>query len=117
MKLRFSFANIAIFSHFDKELSISPYNLELILGQLADMNLIELNEYIGGCLVGVTADTHDFIRRGGFTVQEAILKNSIEKLDLEIRLLSKELEPKYLDKLEKISSLGANIMGALKFFS
>lgn len=100
-----------------QKISVSPVILSLIIEQFADMNLIKPNEYIGGCLVLITAKSHDFISHGGFVAQEELLRNNIEKLDLEIKMLSKELEPKYLDRLEKIMSLGNNIVGALKLFS
>lgn len=100
-----------------QELSVSSDMLGLIIEQFANMNLIKTQEYIGGCLVWITVDAHDFIRHGGFVAQEEILKSNIEKLGLELDLLAKELEPKHLDRLEKISSLAANIVGVLKLFS
>ncbi|MDN0023366.1 hypothetical protein QVN81_10080 [Prevotella lascolaii] len=100
-----------------QELSISPDMLGLIIEQFADMNLIKVTEYIGGSLVYITANAHDFICHGGFVVQEEILKSNIEKLGLELDLLARELEPKHLDRLEKISSLATNIVGVLKLFS
>lgn len=100
-----------------QELTISSDMLGLIIEQFADMNLIKTTDYIGGSLVWITANAHDFISHGGFMAQEEILKSNIEKLGLEIDLLAKELEPKHLDRLEKISSLGANIVSVLKLFS
>lgn len=105
------------YDEFAQKLFVSPVILSLIIEQFTDMNLIKPNEYIGGCLVWITAKAHDFISHGGFVAQEELLRNNIEKLELEIKMLSKELEPKYLDRLEKIMSLGNNIVGALKLFS
>lgn len=105
------------YDEFAQKLSVSPDILGLIIEQFADMNLIKANEYTGGCLVWITAKAHDFIGHGGFVAQEELLRNNIEKLELEIRMLSKELEPKYLDRFEKIMSLGNSIVGALKLFS
>ena len=111
MPIEIDYENLA------QELTISSDMLGLIIEQFADMNLIKATDYIGGSLVWITANAHDFICHGGFMAQEEILKSNIEKLGLEIDLLAKELEPKYLDKLEKISSLGANIVSVLKLFS
>ena len=47
----------------------------------------------GGWLIKVTPEAHEFWQRGGFFVQEEILKNNIEKLALEIDMLSKQLSP------------------------
>ena len=64
----------------------------------------------------VTPEAHELWQRGGFFVQEEILKNNINKLALEIDLLSKQLSPDLIDKAQKISSIGKNILSALNLF-
>ena len=50
-------------------------------------------------------------------MQEEILKGNIEKLGLEIDLLSKELSPDLLDKAQKLASFGNNILSVLKLIN
>ncbi|MFA6201417.1 MAG: hypothetical protein WC679_13530 [Bacteroidales bacterium] len=105
------------YSEYAPKYSISENNLNMILRQFDSKSLVKITSYKGGCIVRVTANAHDYILHGGFVAQEEILKANIEKLGLELELLSKELEPKLLDKAEKIASLAHNILTALRLFS
>ena len=46
-------------------------------------------------------------------LKDKILKGNIEKLGLEIDLLSTQLSPDLLDKAHKLTSIGGNIISAL----
>lgn len=61
-----------------------------------------------------TVEAHDLIRLGGFVAQEDLLKSNIQKLGLEIDLLSKELaSSNLLEKAQTIASLGKSILSFL----
>lgn len=55
----------------------------------------------------------DLINRGGFVAIEKLLQDNIKKLDSEIKLLSKDLEPKSLEKANFILSLGQTILSSI----
>lgn len=89
-----------------------------IYDQFEEMRLIKQRKCLGGTIImDVTAKAHDLYTHGGFVVQEEILKANIEKLSQELEVLSKQLEPKLLEKANLISTIGSNILGALAFFS
>ena len=50
-------------------------------------------------------DANDYAQKGGFVVQEEIFSANLEKLQLEIENLKKQLGPNKLDTLSKISSI------------
>ncbi|MEE0848235.1 MAG: hypothetical protein U0M63_01025 [Alistipes onderdonkii] len=58
-------------------------------------------------------EAYDFANRGGFLVQEELLKANIQKLGLEIDVLAKELSPKGLETAEKIATIGSSILSAI----
>lgn len=53
----------------------------------------------------------DFRNNGGFTVQEQLLKLTLEKLSLEVE----ELRNEYPDRTEKFTTIAANIATCLSF--
>lgn len=55
----------------------------------------------------------DLFNRGGFVTIEKLLQDNIKKLDSEIKLLSKDLEPKSLEKANFILSLGQTILSSI----
>lgn len=65
--------------------------------------------------ITLTVNAYDLVRLGGFIVEEEILKANIEKLGLEIDLLSKRLSPDLLDSVQKLSSISHSILSALSF--
>ena len=95
------FTYVSILEHFERKGFIIPDTITID----------------GGWLIKVTPEAHEFWQRGGFLVQEEILKGNIEKLGLEIDLLSKELSPDLLDKAKKLSSIGNNILSVLKMIN
>ena len=88
---------------------------DAILRQFEKLNLLKAQRYIGGTAhITLNAEAHDFFNRGGFAVQEEILKANLNKLGLE--LLSKELGPKYLEKASTLTSLISSATSIIKFF-
>ena len=72
---------------------------------------------VGGTAhIALNAEAHDFFNRGGFAVQEEILKANLNKLGLELEALSKELGPKYLEKASTLTSLISSATSIIKFF-
>ncbi len=63
--------------------------------------------------ISLKVEATDFLNRGGFVVQEQMLKDNIIKLEKEINLLAKQLSPQYLEKANFIVSLGSAIIGAI----
>jgi hypothetical protein len=58
-------------------------------------------------------ESHDFLQKGGFAIQDEIFKANIEKLGFEIDNLRKQLSPDKLDTLNKISSIASALFGGL----
>lgn len=100
-----------------KEQDTTPDIIESILDQFEEVGLISQCKLIGyKTNITVKAKLHDVFRNGGFTAQEEILKENINKLGLEIELLSKQLSPDLLDEANKIAGIGSAIMSALPLF-
>lgn len=57
-------------------------------------------------------EAHDLFLHGGFFAQEELLKKNIEKLLLEIE----SLKPSLPDRVERITSIAANIATAISLF-
>ena len=94
---------------------ISSNQFEMVIKQFIEMGLFENK---GGCIGGnillsPTMKAYDFLSHGGFYAQEEILKANINKLGLELELLSKELEPNFIEKANNISSIVNNIISFL----
>ena len=58
----------------------------------------------------------DLHRHGGFTVEEELLKGNIEKLGLELDVLSKQLSPNYTEKATQIAQIASMVMQGLTLF-
>jgi len=102
----------------EKNFGIDHITYEAILDQFERLGFIKQTKFLGGGIrLEVSIDAHDFVRRGGFFVQEEVLKGNIEKLGWEIDLLCKQLSPDLLDRAQKIMSIGSNILSALKLFN
>jgi hypothetical protein len=63
-----------------------------------------------------TVSAHDLYQTGGFTFRQAVMKQQIEKLLLEIDVLKKELGPDRLETLNKLSSIGQAIVAAFSLW-
>ena len=99
------------------KLNIDMETYIAILDYFARLNLIKLCKCMGGeMLITLTVEAFDFVNYGGFHAQEELLKQNIEKLNLEIQSLSKELDPSFKDRLKGITELGCNILSALTLF-
>lgn len=88
-----------------------------IAGMLAQFNrmglISDFSRNSSTYSISICMEASDFISRGGFEMQEEILKSNIEKLNNEIKLLSKELEPKMLEKAHLIASIGTSILNCV----
>lgn len=99
------------------EYGIDSSVLEAILDQFESLGLLKQTKCLGGRInVHMSANAHDLYNHGGFYAQEELLKANIEKLNRELLLLSKELEPKLLDKANMIANIGSAIISSLGFF-
>lgn len=63
-----------------------------------------------------TANLFDFFNHGGFTAQEELLRANLEKLNLELLKLSKDLEPSVLEKANTITAIAGSVATALGLF-
>jgi hypothetical protein len=99
-------------THYASELECSPDELRMVIRDFEARHLISTTRVKGDCVI-VTAEVnaHDFVRRGGFAVQEELLQKNIEKLLLEIE----SLKPSMPDRVEKITSIIGGISTALGF--
>lgn len=107
------------FKEYDEELGMSDDTAIMILRHFLEIGLLSKATFFSnpsGALLTVNVKAHDFWAHGGFTAQEEILKANIEKLDLQLQYLAKQLGPDYLDTASKISSIGSAILSALPLF-
>lgn len=97
---------------------ISNDELRLILEQFVDNGLLKtLKLRTAGVYVAFpTADLFDFFNHGGFVAQEELLRANLEKLNLELLKLSKDIEPSKLETINTITSIAGNIATALELF-
>lgn len=77
----------------------------ILLDSFEDQKLIRQQKAIGGILITQTPQLIDFVQHGGFSAQEETYQMKLQQLALEIEVLSKELKPKQLDRLQKITSI------------
>lgn len=91
--------------------------LEAILDYFESLGLLVQTKFLGGRIdVRMSVNAHDLYHHGGFYAQEELLKANIEKLNRELLFLSKELEPKFLEKANMIAGIGSAIVSSLGFF-
>lgn len=96
---------------------ISPDYVELILNEFVRLGLIKAKFFIGNsALIHVQAMAMDLFNHGGFTAEEDLLKNNIEKLRLELDVLSKQLEPKFIEKASHLAQIASAVMQGLTLF-
>ena len=93
-----------------------PFQVGLILEEFEKIELLTIESTNDGMTVTISAKAYDMHTHGGFTAQEELLKANINKLGYELDVLSKELEPKHLEKAEKISSIAMAVLSALTLF-
>jgi hypothetical protein len=95
--------------------SITDFKLRLFYKQLAKMGLLEYSEIGCGCVIlDPNLSLFDFAEKGGFAIQDEILRKNIEKLSLEIE----KLKPEFADKVDifaNLSSIANTLIGALQF--
>lgn len=107
------------FDNCEDELGMSAETAVMILRHFLEIGLLsQATFFIGnkGAVVTVNVKAHDFWAHGGFTAQEEILKANIEKLDMQLQYLAKQLGPDHLDTAAKLSSIGSAILSALPLF-
>ena len=88
----------------------------MILEHFDRRGLILYQGYIGGCCINLKAEIFDFFNHGGFTAQEELLRANLEKLNLELLKLSKDLEPSVLEKANTITAIAGSVVTALGLF-
>ena len=86
------------------EMDFNTFNAVMVqfqrFGFIEDLNLRQ--SYMSFILL---TDANDYAQKGGFVVQEEIFKINLQKLELEIDNLKKQLGPDKLDTLSKVSSI------------
>lgn len=97
---------------------IQGWEFMAIVKQLEQKQLLSSVTYLSDSTMFVepTADLFDLYNRGGFVVQEEILKANIEKLGYELDSLKDQLSPSLVDKVEKITKIASAITGVLSLF-
>ena len=86
-----------------------------VLRHFQDMGLVSKLNYRFGAdsfFLIVHTKASDLFRRGGFAMKEYLLEQEVEKLLLEIE----RLKPALGDKIERITTIAANIATLLKPF-
>jgi hypothetical protein len=104
--------DIDLFTYASKH-TCCDETMEALLDYFQDLGFIETLKCAGGQVtIFVKVYAHDFVGRGGFTIQEELLKKNIEKLLLEIE----SLKPSMNERIERITAIASNIATALGFF-
>lgn len=107
------------FDYTDSETTFgfNPMYMKIILDDFQDCGLIKSTYYgSAGARIHIKAKAMDLFNHGGFTAEEEILKANINKLGFELEVLSKQLEPKYLEIATNLSQIGSAIMQGLTLF-
>lgn len=100
-----------------KELEISFDEFNAIMNQFQRYGILEdLNLRHNHCSFVLLTEAHDYVRQGGFTIQEEVFKGNIEKLMLEVENLKKEIAPDHLESINKISGIASAILSGLSIF-
>jgi len=95
------------------ETGLSIDVINAILEHFEELGLCRVSRCLGGRVdVSLNVKAHDMVLHGGFVAQEELLKQSIEKLMLELE----KLRPDSSDAIERISGIIANIGTALGLF-
>lgn len=100
-----------------KQTEISFEKANMVLQHFERLGLLKRTGYMGGCIIDLNAEIYDFFSHGGFTGQEEILRANLEKLNLELLKLSKEIEPSKLEAINTITAIAGNIATALGLFN
>lgn len=90
----------------------------LIIKQFAKYGFLENPLFAGNMMISAqkTADIYDFFNHGGFTAQEELLRANLEKLNLELLKLSKDIEPSKLETISSITAIASSVATALGLF-
>lgn len=89
-----------------EELGVKPSWIKLILQQFEELGLCKAVFFTGGYVrIKISADAHDMALRGGFTAREKYLKDSIEKLEREV----KQLQAEFPSKAERFANILSGI--------
>ena len=95
---------------------ISDDITSMILRHFEKLGLISCKNYMNGCIVKLNVEIYDFFNHGGFVAQEELLRANLEKLNLELFKLSKDIEPSKLETINTITSIANSISAALVLF-
>ena len=95
------------------ELGMSPDVLDAILKHFEKLGLCEVRWFHGGLIhVVLHVEASDMALHGGFTAQEKQLRDSLEKLQLELD----GLRPSFPDRAAQITGIIADISTVLGLF-
>lgn len=101
----------------EEELGMKIDSAMMILKDFHNKGIIKAWFFKPDCVkITVNVLAHDIWAKGGYTVQQEILKANIEKLDLQLQLLAHQLGTDYLEAANKIASIGSVILSALPLF-
>lgn len=96
-----------------KELGVSPSWVTMMIHQFVELQLCKATFFIGGNVrIIVTAQAHEMALRGGFTAREKYLKDSIEKLEREL----KQLQADFPDRAERFANILSGISTVIGLF-
>lgn len=117
-----SYDETTLYFDFDKLgelLDIEQKYAIIILKQFERLGLVNLGHYNSKdtVIISLNAEIYDFFSHGGFIGQEEILQANLEKLNLELLKLAKDIEPSKLETINRITSIAGNIATALGFFN
>ena len=96
-----------------KELGLPSEALDALLRHFEELGLCRVRRFLGGRFdVMLDVKAHDMALHGGFVAQEKHLRDSLEKLQLELE----SLRPSFPERAGRISGIIADISAALGLF-
>ena len=106
------------YEHLFPDHEISNNEFRLILDQFVVDGLLKTLQLrtVGVYVAFPTANLFDFLNHGGFTAQEELLRANLEKLNLELLKLSKDLESSVLESANTITAIAGSVAMALGLF-
>ncbi len=96
-----------------KELGVSPSWVTMMIHQFVELQLCRATFFIGGNIrIVIRAEAHEMALRGGFTAREKYLKDSIDKLEREL----KQLQADFPDRAERFANILSGISAVVSLF-
>lgn len=105
------------YTNSESDFGFKPEYMDLILNQFEEIGLIRKDDLIGSQTnIHVQIKAMDLHLHGGFTAEEELLKVNIEKLGMELDVLSNQLSPNLAEKASQLAQIASAILQGFAMF-